>query len=187
MSQSIQRPRESTDEQATRFVIERNALQARVAEIAAAWDVWGEAQHEIRRMVRTAEWSGDLPDGGQREQLKQQFSAQIFEAYARARVQCAIVRAVDGVDQVAEYDRHWQETWGAATATAAGTAYAERFAAALERQRAARAAAAAQSAALEAAGVTCDVAAPATTAAPTLPPTSSPALWSRLRRLFAPT
>jgi hypothetical protein len=151
--QSIEHTPETADEQATRFVIERNALQACVGEIAAAWDVWGEAQHEIRRLVRTAEWSGDLPDAGQRVALKQQFSAQIFEAYARARLQCAIVRAVDGVDHVPDYDRHWEETWGAVVLTQAANVYAEKLATSLARQKTARAAAAAQSEALKAAGV----------------------------------
>jgi hypothetical protein len=134
-----------------------NTLRARVAELAAAWAVWGEAQHAVRRLVRTAEWSGDLPDGGQRRELKEQFNAQIFEAYARARLQCAIVYAVDGVDQVAEYDRHWQDTWGEVTATRAAAVYVDAFAAALALQQAARAAAREQSAALEAAGVRSDL------------------------------
>jgi hypothetical protein len=128
-------------------------LRARVAEIAAAWEVWSEAQHDVRRLAHTNEWAGDLPDGGQRAKLAEQFKAQINEAYARARAQCAVVHAVDGVDQVADYDRHWEETWGAVVATAAAAAYAEKIASALERQRSARAAALAQSDALEAAGV----------------------------------
>jgi hypothetical protein len=131
----------------------RGELRERVAEIAAAWDVWGEAQHAIRRLVRAAEWSGDLPDAGQRGALQQQFNAQIFEAYARSRLQCVIVRAVDGVDQADSYDQHWRETWGDAIAAKAAAVYADAFAAALERQQQARAAAAMQGPALEAAGV----------------------------------
>jgi len=133
--------------------VERNELRLRTALIAAAWEVWSEAQHTIRRLVRTAEWSGDLPDAGQRHALGEQFNAQIFEAYARARLQCAIVHAVDGVDQIHDYDQHWEETWGAVTATRAAAAYREAFDAAIERQRASRLAAMAQSEALAAAGV----------------------------------
>ena len=146
-------PEEQGPSIAALVVLQRNALSAAIGAIGAAWEVWGEAQHEIRRLVRTAEWSGDLPDAAQRAALNQQFSAQIFEAYARARLQVAIVRAVDGVDQVADYDRHWAETWGETTTHRAAVAYADKLAAALERQRTARAAALAQRDALERAGV----------------------------------
>lgn len=135
------------------FLRDHKALGERVIGIAAAWEVWSEAQHEIRRRVNAAEWSGDAPDAGQRAALNQQFNAQIFEAYARARLQCAIVLAVDGADQIADYDRHWEETWGAVTVTKAAAAYAEKLSAALERGQTARAAAAEQREALEQAGV----------------------------------
>jgi hypothetical protein len=166
---------EETDRQATQFVIQRNQLRKHVGQIAAAWDVWGEAQHAVRRCARMNEWAGDLPDGGQRQQLKEQFNAQIFEAYARARVQCAIVLAVDGLDQLAEYERHWDDTWGAPTATKAAAVYVEQFAAALARQQQSRAAAAAQSEAFDAAGVLPRER--ATEAAPTVPPPPRRRWW----------
>lgn len=133
-------------------------LRAQVEYIAAAWDVWGEAQHAIRQLARRNEWQGDLPDGAQRQQLKEQFNAQIFEAYSRSRVQCAIVLAVDGVDMIADFDRHWEETWGAPTITKAAAVYAGQIFEARARQRQSRAAAAAQSEAFDAAGVLPNVA-----------------------------
>jgi len=148
-------------------------LRAQLADIAAAWDVWSEAQHAIRQLARRNEWQGDLPDGGQRQQLKEQFNAQIFEAYARARVQCAIVQSVDGLDQVGEYDRHWEDTWGAPTLTKAAAVYAEQIAAARARQKDSRAAALAQAEAFDAAGVLPR----ARAAAPTLPPTRRGWWW----------
>jgi hypothetical protein len=175
---------ETTDEQATRFVIERNQLQKRVGEIAAAWDVWAEAQHTVRQLARRNEWAGDLPDGGQRQQLKEQFNAQIFEAYARARVQCAIVLSVDDLDTVADFDRHWEETWGAPTLTKAAAVYAEQIAAARARQHESRAAAAAQSDAFDAAGVL-PRERPAdrpAEAAPTVPPPARGWAWWPIRR-----
>lgn len=125
---------------------ESNA-QTRLYDVAAAWEVWGERQHAVRRLVRSAEWSGDLPDGAQRRDLQLQYEAQLAEAYARSRVQCAIVDGVDGVDQVADFNAHWRETWGDGLADKVAEQYNIDFALALERQADARRQAAEQTAA----------------------------------------
>lgn len=145
------------DRQATQFVIERNQLQAHVFAIAAAWEIWAEAVHEVRRHARSNEWSGELASGAQRIALQQQFNAQIFEGYARARVQCAVQHAADGVDTVEGFDEHFTEMWGAETLSKARAAYSGRVAEVIDRQHASRAAATAQREALEAAGVTSDL------------------------------
>jgi hypothetical protein len=155
MTQSVENTPESADQQATRFVIERNQLRDRAALLAAAWEVWSEAQHGLRRIVRTAEWSGDL--GGQRAELARQYGASVCEAYARARVQCAIALLADGLDQVADYDRHWAETWGPALAGRAADAYAQAFDTARARQQEAHAAAAVVTDAWNTAGITVDL------------------------------
>jgi hypothetical protein len=119
----------------------------RLAHVAAAWEVWSERQHEIRRLVRMSEWSGDLPDAAQVRDLRRQHEAQLREAYARARVQIAIVQGVDGVDQASDYEAHWRETWGDVSARIAADWKVD-FAGALERQTKARAEAQVQRTAL---------------------------------------
>jgi hypothetical protein len=125
--------------------------------ISAAWEVWGEAQHAVRRLVRSAEWSGDLPDAAQFRDAQNQVRGQMREAYARTRVQCAIVAGVDGVDMVPMFAKHWIETWGDAISAEIAREWSEANAAALERQHAARTKAHAVAAAFAAAGVTTDL------------------------------
>lgn len=120
----------------------------RLQEISAAWEVWGERQHEVRRLARMNQWAGDLPVAAQARDAHTQFEGQIAEAYARARLQCAIVYGVDGVDQTDDYDAHWHETWGADVATRVANQWIVDYTAALERQTEARTNARLQAAAL---------------------------------------
>jgi hypothetical protein len=125
--------------------------------ISAAWEVWGEHQHAVRRLVRSAEWSGDLPDAAQLRDAQNQVRAQMREAYSRTRVQCAIVAGVDGVDCVPMFAAHWIETWGDTISSEIAREWAEANAVALERQHAARTKARAVAASFAAAGVTTDL------------------------------
>lgn len=124
----------------------------RLIEISAAWEVWGDAMHAIRRAAQMAQWSGDMPDAAQIRDARAQVELQIREAYARARVQCAIAFGVDGVDTAPAFDQHWRETWGDTIANSAAEQWRTEHAAALARQTAAREGAAAQNQALEAVG-----------------------------------
>lgn len=131
--------------------------QEHLIAISAAWEVWGEAQHAVRRLVRSAEWSGDLPDAAQLRDAQNQVRGQMREAYARTRVQCAIVAGVDGVNMVGMFAKHWIETWGDTISAEIAREWAEANAAALERQQSARVKARAVAASFAAAGVTSDL------------------------------
>lgn len=87
--------------------------EEKLVAIAAAWDVWAQRVGELRSQALANALAGDLSTPAQQRNGELQLYQQHVEAYARARVQCAIAAAVDGVDTSAEYDAHFRDFWGA--------------------------------------------------------------------------
>lgn len=129
-----------------------NDLQQRVIETAAAWEVWCERLADVKQRAQANAYNGDLPDAAQVRDLQKQFRLQLTEAYARARIQCAIAYGADGVDTAPSFDEHWEQTWGTELAASVSAEWLERYRAAIARQTEARAAAADMSRSLAAAG-----------------------------------
>lgn len=119
----------------------------RLIEIQAAWEVWSEILHEVRRVIHENAWHGDMTAEFQRAELGRQLRVQCLEAYARGRIQAAIVTAIDGAaandddgrDQFEQFEQHWRETWGEQIAIDAAAYWRDKYDAAKARAARARA------------------------------------------------
>lgn len=80
--------------------------------ISAAWEVWSQRLHEVRRVAQFNAVSGDFATADQERRANVLLRLQHSEAYARARVQLAIAEALDGVSLAREFDDHWRDFWG---------------------------------------------------------------------------